>query len=151
MDSNIIKRITFKLVFIFIIVIIFIIYIFFIGKSNYNRIYDENISERSGDYQMYISKYIYYLKSKQIEKSYSMLSDDCKNKNFDGDFNKYIAFINSLNINENSDIEYKLITIFKNKDNYPVYSNSLILNDKEINIQVVEYSPFDYKLYLVLE
>ena len=43
------------------------------------------------------------------------------------------------------------ITIFKNKDNYPVYSNSLILNDKEINIQVVEYSPFDYKLYLVLE
>ena len=90
MDSNIIKRITFKLVFIFIIVIIFIIYIFFIGKSKYNRIYDENISERSEEYQMYISKYIYYLKSKQIEKSYSMLSDDCKNKNFYGDFSGFL-------------------------------------------------------------
>lgn len=151
MDSSIVKKIILKLVFGFLILIIFFGYMFFIGKNKYNHIYDDNLSYRDGNYQMYISKYIYYLKSKQIDKSYSMLSEDCKNRVFDGNFDKYVEFINSQNINENSDIEYKLITIFNNKENHSVYSNSLKLNEKEINIKVIKYSPFEYKIYLSLE
>ena len=123
-----------------------------------------------------VNNFFSYIEQKEYQKAYDMLTDDNKKNLFDNNLNE---FTNTMKKYIDSDlckknIKYNVLKELKNSENYNIYSFNCILytesfdiinnkqnlnydqfiefcNDKSIIINVLEYSPFNYKLEINMD
>lgn len=168
MEKNEVIKIFLKVFFIgILLIIIYLLLIMFCGLKNSDKNSLGNSMELqiSKFYENIIDEFFICIKNKSYDKAYEMLDEECKRSIFENDVNKFkskfeekYSFFNSdtgifyektkdyININKN-----RVYVINCRCELYLKSGESINKKNDNLVIQAIEYSPFDYKLYLVLE
>lgn len=176
-NDNYKKRIFLKIIIIFVFLGIYII--MNLPKTGYknlpsNTLVNYNVSSYTDYIYSYLDIFVQYLEKNEYEQAFNMLTEECKKKVFDNNIHNFSNKIKSKYIDNSIaykrvgyDLKKEFIDVNENK-NYFVETSFLGTRVNEnykgtveqawyfqrmrsISIYVIEYSPFNYKLDLVIE
>lgn len=153
MNNSILIKKFFIKIFIYIILLIVAYFVlYFLGANKYNSINYDNLNQNGKFVSMlYIDKFMYNIENNKFDTAYSMLSDDCKINIFNSELSYFQDKINSYRVDNRFEYSYNLNNMYLANTGENVYVYLLNIGNEDLYMYVYEYSPFEYKLYLVID